>query len=44
MNQEAIWVASNVAVGMINLNAQQVYALLDPSATHFFMAKKLYIS
>jgi len=26
---------------MITLNAQQVYALLDPSATYSFVAKKI---
>jgi len=26
---------------MITLNAQQVYALLDPSAIYFFVAKKI---
>jgi hypothetical protein len=30
-----------VVAGMITLNAQQVYALLDPRATHSFITIKI---
>jgi hypothetical protein len=40
MTQEEVRAASDVVAGMITLNAQQVYALLDPRATHSFMSTK----
>ena len=40
MTQEEVQAASDVVAGMITLNAQQVYALLDPGATHSFVSTK----
>ena len=37
---EDVRAALDVVAGMITLNAQQVYALLDPRATHSFITIK----
>jgi hypothetical protein len=40
MIQEEVRAASDVVAGIITLNAQQVYTLLDTGATHSFVSTK----
>ena len=41
MMQEDIRAASDVVAGMLQINSQVVYALIDPGATHSFVANRI---
>jgi hypothetical protein len=41
MTQEDIRAASDVVAGMLQINSQVVYALIDPGATHSFVANRI---
>jgi len=40
MTREDMRAATDVVVGILLLESQHVYTLIDPSATHSFVARK----
>jgi len=41
MTQKKVRVAPDMVAGMLRLNSLSVYTLIDPKATHSFVARKI---